>query len=64
MEITVQQILNAARDIELKTRKGKADFVMVPEDNFPQLCECVERAENHRRCAEIEEKLNKISKVR
>jgi hypothetical protein len=64
MAITVQQILDLAREIGLKTRKGKANFIMVPVDDFPRLRECVERAEKRRRCDELEEKLNKTSKVR
>lgn len=59
---TVEQILKIARKINEPTKKGKASFMWLTEDAFNKVKDGFERAENDRRCAEIEEKLNQSLK--
>jgi hypothetical protein len=56
---TVEQMLKIARQINAPTKKGKASFMWLTEDAFNKVKDGFERAENDRRCSEIEEKLNR-----
>lgn len=62
MDPNVEQILNASKEISMSSKRGKPTFVWATEETLGDIRECIEREENKKRCAEIEEKLNHSSK--
>ena len=62
MDPNVEQILKVSKEISMSSKRGKANFIWTTEDTFKDIQECAERAENKKRCAELEEKLNHSSK--
>jgi len=62
MSDIVSQIIQASKKIEAQTRRGQPSFVWATEGTFKHIQECAERAENKKRCAELEEKLNRFTK--
>jgi len=62
MDPTVEQILKASKDISMSSKRGKPNFIWATEETLGDIQDYFEREENKKRCAEIEENLNRSIK--
>lgn len=62
MDPTVEQILKVSKEISMSSKRGKPNFIMATEETLGDIKEYLEQAEQKKRVAEIEEKLNRSIK--
>lgn len=62
MDPTVEQILRVSKEIDMSSKRGKPNFIWATEETLGDIRDCLERDENKKRMAEIEEKLNRSVK--
>lgn len=63
MDTTVEQILKVSKEIGMSSKRGKPNFIWATEETIGDIKDRLEREENKKRCAEIEEKLNRSIKT-
>lgn len=62
MDPTVEQILKVSKEISMSSKRGKPNFIWVTEETLGDIKDYLERAEHKKRCAELEENLNRSIK--
>ena len=62
MDPTVEQILRVSKEIDMSSKRGKPNFIWATEETLGDIRDCLERDENKKRMAEIEENLNRSVK--
>lgn len=62
MDPTVEQILKVSKEISMSSKRGKPNFIWATEETFGDIKDYLERAEHKKRCAELEENLNRSIK--
>lgn len=63
MDPTVEQILKVSKEISMSPKRGKPNFIWTTEETLGDIKEYLEQAEQKKRVAEIEEKLNRSLKT-
>ena len=63
MDPTVEQILKVSKEISMSSKRGKPNFIWATEETLGDIKEYLEQAEQKKRVAEIEEKLNRSIKT-
>lgn len=63
MDPTVEQILKVSKEISMSSKRGKANYIWATEETLGDIKEYLEQAEQKKRVAEIEEKLNRSLKT-
>lgn len=63
MDPTVEQILKVSKEISMSSKRGKPNFIWTTEETLGDIKEYLEREEQKKRVAEIEEKLNRSIKT-
>lgn len=63
MDPTVEQILKVSKEISMSSKRGKPNFIWTTEETLGDIKEYLEQAEQKKRVAEIEEKLNRSLKT-
>lgn len=62
MDPNVEQILKVSKEISMSSKRGKPNFIWATEETLGDIRECAEREKNKKRCAELEENLNRSIK--
>lgn len=62
MDPNVEQILRVSKEIGMSSKRGKANIIWATEETLGDIRDCLERDENKKRMAEIEENLNRSVK--
>lgn len=62
MDPNVERILKVSKEISMSSKRGEPNFVWATEETIGHIRDCLEQQENKKRCAEIEEKLNRSIK--
>ena len=60
---TVEQILKVSKEISMSSKREKLNFIWTTEETLGDIKEYLEQAEQKKRVAEIEEKLNRSLKT-
>lgn len=60
---TVEQILKASKEISMSSKRGSPNYIWATEETLGDIKEYLEREEQKKRCAEIEENLNRSIKT-
>lgn len=63
MDPTVEQILKVSKEISMSSKRGKPNFIWTTEETLGDIKDYLEQAEQKKRVAEIEEKLNRSLKT-
>lgn len=63
MGLTVEQILKVSKEISMSSKRGKPNFIWTTEETLGDIKDYLEQAEQKKRVAEIEEKLNRSLKT-
>lgn len=62
MDPNVEQILKVSKEISMSSKRGKPNFIWATEETLGDIKDCLEREEHKKRCAELEENLNRSVK--
>jgi hypothetical protein len=63
MDPTVEQILKLSKEISLSSKRGSPNYIWATEETLGDIKEYLEREEQKKRVAEIEENLNRSVKT-
>ena len=58
----VEQILKVSKEISMSSKRGKPNFIWATEETLGDIKDYLEREENKKGCAELEENLNRSIK--
>ena len=62
MDPNVEQILKVSKEIGMSSKRGKPNFIWATEKTIGDIRDYIEQAEHKKRCAELEENLNRSIK--
>jgi hypothetical protein len=63
MDPTVEQIFKASKEISMSSKRGSPNYIWATEETLGDIKEYLEREEQKKRVAEIEENLNRSVKT-
>jgi hypothetical protein len=63
MDPTVEQIFKASKEISMSSKRGSPNYIWATEETLGDIKEYLEREEQKKRVAEIEENLNRSIKT-